>query len=121
MKPPLDINDFRYKIIDGLAHVFGEMNEWALSGEDWVGIHRLAREKYQSWGWIYGHSPEFIVRYPFRSNSHKVNARIRVNRGLIKSIYPEDGEIYATMISRLIGKPYIPHILTVKGLNGSNL
>ena len=93
LKPPLDINGFRYKIFEGVAQVFGEMAEWELSEKDWDGIHQLAGEKYQSWDWTYGHSPEFIVRYPFQSNSHKVNAQIRVNRGLVKSIYSEDGEI----------------------------
>ena len=106
LKPALDMTGFRYKIIEGLAQVFGEMDKWELSAKDWDGIHQLAGEKYQTWDWTYGHSPEFIVRYPFRSNPHKVNARIRVNRGLVKSIDPEDGEISDTLISRLIGKPY---------------
>ena len=106
VQQPLDINGFRTKIIEGVAQVFGEMHEWKLSGKDWDGIYQLAVEKYQSWDWTYGHSPEFIVRFPFRYNSRKVNARIRVNRGLVKRIYPEDGERLDAMIRSLIGNPY---------------
>lgn len=83
------------------------MDEWKLLGKDWDGIHQLAAEKYQSWDWTHGHSPEFIVRYPLRSNAHNVNARIRANRGLVKSIYPEETEISDTMFSSsLVIKPY---------------
>lgn len=106
LKKPLDIYGFRYKIIEGLAAAFGEMDEWKLSGKDWNRIHRLAEEKYQSWDWTFGHSPEFIIRHRFKLNLHKVNARIRVNRGLVTRIEPEYGEIEDTLISSLIGKPY---------------
>jgi lipoate-protein ligase A len=106
LQTPLGITGFRSKIIEGLSQAFGKMDEWTLSGKDWDGIHQLAGEKYQSWDWTYGQSPEFIVRCPLRANSHKVNARIRVRHGLVNNIYPEDGEIADTIIRSLIGKPY---------------
>ena len=106
LKEPLDIHGFRSKIIEGVAATFSGMDEWKLSGKDWNRIHQLAKEKYQSWDWTFGHSPEFVMRHQFKVNSHKVNARIRVNRGLVTSIEPEDGEIKGALISSLIGKPY---------------
>ena len=106
LKKTLDINGFRYEIIEGVATAFGEMDEWKLSGEDWNHIHQLVEEKYHLWDWIFGHSPEFIIRHQFKVNLHKVNARIRVIRGLVTRIEPEDGEIEDTLISNLIGKPY---------------
>ena len=120
LKTPLDINGFRDQIFEGLTAVFGVMEECKLSEKDWDRIYQLAAEKYQTWDWTYGHSPEFIVRYPMQSNSHKVNVRIGVNRGLIKSIYPEDGEIFDPVIRRLIGKPYTPFLLTARDQIESN-
>jgi hypothetical protein len=84
-------------------NIFQEVN-WEYTQRN--GIHQLAGEKYQSWDWTYGQSPEFIVRCPLGANSHKVNARIRVRHGLVKNIYAEDGEIADTIIRSLIGKPY---------------
>jgi len=106
LKENLDIHGFRSKIIEGVAAAWGEMGEWKLSDKDWNRIHRMAAEKYQSWDWTFGQSPEFIIRHQFKLNLHKVNTRIRVNRGLVTSIEPEDGEIEGTLISSLIEKPY---------------
>jgi lipoate-protein ligase A len=92
-------------------HDQGNLNFSFITGfkkQKWDGIHQLAGEKYQSWDWTYGHSPEFVVRYPLRYNSYIENARIRVKQGLVKSVYPEDGEIHDTVISDLIGNPYNP-------------
>ena len=114
LKTRTNINGFRSKIFEGLRQVFGEMDEWELSEKDWDGVHQLAVEKYQTWDWTYGHSPEFIFRYPLKSNSHKVNARIRVTRGLVKSIYPEHVDKYDTIRS-LIGKRYTPSLLKDEG------
>jgi lipoate-protein ligase A len=120
LKRRMDINGFRHKIFEGLEQVFGEMDERELSEKNWDCVHQLAVERYQRWDWTYGHSPEFIVRYPLKSNSHKVNARIGVNRGLVKSIYPELGDEYDTIRS-LIGKRYTPSLFNDEGQIESTL
>lgn len=59
------INGFRTRIVEGVAQVFGEMDEWKLSGKDGDGIYQLAGEKYQSWDWKTGIHRNLLSVYRF--------------------------------------------------------
>ena len=46
----------------------------------------LSNERYRSWDWNYGQSPEFNVQKTRRFASGEIDARIDVQHGAIKSI-----------------------------------
>ena len=86
LSQPMDIDAFRAHL---LAHFFAstaEVPEYHLSAQDWVGVRQLADERYRSWEWTYGHSPDFNVQKRERFAGGEIDARLDVQQGVIRSV-----------------------------------
>lgn len=86
MTGEMSVDEFKRKLTD---HIFkGDPDKYVfrLSEEQWKKVHDLAENKYRSWDWNYGRSPEFniqrINRFPFG----QIDAKIFVKDGLIENI-----------------------------------
>jgi len=110
LRQPMTVEAFRTGIKGALADAFGEMIEYRISAEEKEAVRRLAEEKYRSWHWTFGRSPEFIVHHKVRLESANANARFKVKNGIIKDIEWADqiaeSALVKGYISRLIGEPY---------------
>lgn len=81
----IDIDEFRNVL---LKHIFEMSNatpmKYELSEEELAGINKLYEERYSTWEWNYGYSPEFnyhnYKRFPFGS----VDIRLEIKNGMIK-------------------------------------
>ncbi|MBC8588531.1 lipoate--protein ligase [Paratissierella segnis] len=86
LKDDVDILTFKEML---LKSIFEHKNllpeEYILSEEQKKDIEMLCREKYSTWEWNYGESPEFSFknykRFPFGS----IDIRLNVKRGIIKN------------------------------------
>jgi lipoate-protein ligase A len=101
---------FRAEMLDGIADIFGELIEYRLTAGDWEAVERLANEKYKSWDWNFGRSPEFSVRHTIRLDSGIVDAQLIVKNGIIKDIELADQKIESSsgrnVIKELIGRRF---------------
>lgn len=57
-----------------------------LTTEQWAEVHELSKNKYQTWEWNYGRSPEFTIQRKNRFAFGQIDARINVKDGLIHQI-----------------------------------
>jgi lipoate-protein ligase A len=82
---PMDIEAFRAHLV---AYIYagGGVPEYHLSGEDWMAVRKLADERYRSWDWNYGRSPDFNVEKRERFAGGEIDARLDVQQGLIRSV-----------------------------------
>ncbi|MEZ4515780.1 MAG: lipoate--protein ligase [Chloroflexota bacterium] len=82
----------------------------ALSAEDWAAVDRLADERYRTWEWNIGRSPQFNVQKSERLPVGKLDARIQVGQGRIQSIrvYGDfsGAQAVAELEDSLVGVPY---------------
>ena len=107
---PMDMEAFLAELIAGISDSFGELEEYQLTAADWDAVYRLSEEKYRSWDWTFGKSPEFTVAYKVRLDSKDVDALITVKYGIIQNIrFPKNRlnprAIHQTL-SEFIGKRY---------------
>ncbi|MBE9543566.1 MAG: lipoate--protein ligase, partial [Proteobacteria bacterium] len=76
----------------------------------WEAVYRLAEEKYRSWEWTFGRSPQFTVNHKFRLESGNVDAQISVKHGIITDIelarHTVESVSTRRVISEFIGKRY---------------
>lgn len=79
---PLSPEEFR----DALRSSLSDLGAKALSEEDLAAIEELRREKYGTWDWNWGASPEFTERKAQRFPWGKVEALLNVKEGVIHSI-----------------------------------
>ncbi len=85
LSQPLEIDRFRELL---LAHIFsGESPPpvYDLTADDWAAIYQLADDRFRSWEWNYGHSPDFTVKKHRRFPGGDIDACIIVQQGIIRS------------------------------------
>ena len=110
LRHPMDMDAFRSEIVDGISDAFGKLGEYRLTAGDREAVQRLAEEKYGSWDWTFGRSPEFAVRHKIWLNSGHVDGHLIVNNGIIKDIQMRNHCADSSSIGRIsqefIGQRY---------------
>lgn len=83
---PMDMKTFLTTLTSAISDEFGGLKEYQMTSVDWDAVYKLAKEKYTSWAWTFGRSPEFSVRHKFKSNSGDVYVDLIVKHGIIENI-----------------------------------
>jgi len=86
LSEPLSIEAFRAHLLNSLFGGPGEIPQYHLTEDDWQRVRLLAEERYRSWDWNWGRSPDFNVQRTQRFPIGEVDARIDVQEGLIKGL-----------------------------------
>lgn len=58
----IGIQDFRDLLLEDMKQEYPEMTEYVLSKEDLAAIQTLKEQKFATWDWNYGKSPDYNVR-----------------------------------------------------------
>lgn len=90
LREDVDMDTFKDVLLKNIFALEGmEPIEYVLSEEEKAEINKLYEEKYNTWDWNYGESPDFnyknYKRFPFGS----IDVRLKIKGGLI-----EDAKIY---------------------------
>lgn len=83
---PMDILEFRHRILESLFSGHPEIPQYVLKDTDWKQINEIAQTRYFTWDWNFGRSPDFNVQKVHRFDFGEIDARINVSRGAIKSV-----------------------------------
>jgi lipoate---protein ligase len=86
IEKPLDMDSFRTYLINSIFEGSEIITTYTLGQEDWQAVWILMEERYNSWEWNYGRSPEFNVQKSHRFPSGEIDARIDVQRGRVINI-----------------------------------
>lgn len=65
----------------------GEMEEYVLTEQDIAAVNRLRDEKYATWEWNYGRSPEYDLRVEQKFDAGLVTIHLQAEAGRIKEIH----------------------------------
>lgn len=82
----ISIEDFRQLLLNYMFEEDSELTEGWLSDTDYSEIDSLMRNKYLTWKWNYGYSPEFNVKQEKRFAGGKIEVLINVKQGVIHGI-----------------------------------
>ena len=83
---PMDLDSFRAYLIDSIFERSNKITSYTLAAEDWQAVKILVDERYDSWEWNYGRSPDFNIQKTRRFLTGEIDARIDVQRGRIINI-----------------------------------
>ncbi len=87
MKEDASILDFKEMLLKNIFEYHNEeMEEYVLSQEELDGIQKLYEEKYSTWEWNYGESPDFGWKNYKRFPSGAVEVRLEMKNGLIRDV-----------------------------------
>ena len=115
---PIEINAFMAELIGGVSKSFGELETYQLTTAAWEAVYRLAEEKYRSWEWNIGRSPEFIVTHKVQFDSADVEINLRVKNAIIEAVEVAGHQPVPKMLNQkqanLIGQRYDPAHLDLR-------
>ena len=83
LKEPLKIEEFRNLLLEGLYEESEPFEHYRLTPQEWEGVHKLKKEKYETWEWNYGRSPKFNIQRTKRFPIGEIDVRIFVEKGHI--------------------------------------
>jgi lipoate-protein ligase A len=87
LKEDISIEDFKELVVKYIFEVEGQpVTEYRLTPEDLNQITRLRNEKYATWEWNFGTSPEFDLTKSRRFDGGEVEVRINVRDGRVTAI-----------------------------------
>ncbi len=99
---PMEIEEFRNRII---KHIYTKNDTafYKMTDEDIYGIEKLKYEKYDTWKWNFGYSPNYSFVGFIPSGSKKLEFSVTVQKGIVKELKILDKEHKSGLID-LIGK-----------------
>jgi len=86
LSQPMTVEAFRAHLLEHLFAGSADVPTYPLTPTDWDAVRRLADERYRSWEWTYGSSPEFNVEKRERFPGGEIDARLNVQQGVIRSV-----------------------------------
>lgn len=82
----ITIEAFREAILTGLYEEQPQFETYKLTKEEWDGVYKLRAEKYNTWEWNFGRSPDFNVHRVKRFPIGEIDIRLMVKRGHIENV-----------------------------------
>ncbi|MEA4906286.1 MAG: lipoate--protein ligase [Chloroflexi bacterium] len=86
LSQPMEIEDFRARLLEDIFAGAVGARQYPLEETDWQAVRALADERYRTWEWNYGRSPDFNVQQTQRFPSGEIDARLEVHQGVIQTV-----------------------------------
>ena len=83
MKEDLSIKEFKNHLLKELISEDLFDKKYELDYIDKTKIHKIIKEKYDTWDWVYGESPNFIIKREF---DNKMMITLIIEKGIIKRV-----------------------------------
>tara|TARA_Y100000782_G_C10153520_1_gene252573 strand:- start:258 stop:1247 length:990 start_codon:yes stop_codon:yes gene_type:complete len=125
LKEDIGVDQFRQKVMNHITELYPDAKPYTLTEADKAAIQQLADEKYSTWEWNYGYSPDYAFKKGIKTPGGHVEVHMNVEKGHIKAL-----EIYGDyfvnreidpVIEALIGKEHREEVVleTLKAVESS--
>lgn len=86
LNPQLDYADFVKFVFKHLLSHYNNSDKYTLTNEEISEIKRISIDKYSTWEWNYGYSPNYSLNKDIKlENRNRVRCSLNVEKGIIKS------------------------------------
>jgi lipoate-protein ligase A len=83
---PISLIDFENKIMNHVQNMYEDSEIYVLTEEDKKAIQKLVDEKYSTWDWNFGYSPEYNFQKGIKTEGGHIEINMDVNKGIIKNV-----------------------------------
>ena len=84
LKQPVTLAEFENLIFDHVRSLYPDSEIYNLSDADIAAINKLVEEKYGTWDWNFGSSPQYNFRKGIKTNGGFIEINLDVEKGMIK-------------------------------------
>ncbi|MFA5010462.1 MAG: lipoate--protein ligase [Ignavibacteria bacterium] len=82
----MTINEFKERITNSIFKEYESLPLYILTEKEWEHVHKLSEQRYKTWEWNFGRSPEFNIQKVNRFDFGQIDVRIFVKDGEIQNI-----------------------------------
>lgn len=86
LKDPLSLEAFTKMIMDHILETHPDAKLYELTKEDLDAIQKIRDEKYATWEWNFGHSPNYNFQQGVRTKGGTLEMNLEVKKGEIKAV-----------------------------------
>ncbi|MGM0566793.1 MAG: lipoate--protein ligase [Bacteroidota bacterium] len=80
----LSVLDFKNRVMNHIVNHFPDTELYQLTEEDDQAIKKLVEEKYETWDWNFGYSPQYNFSQTIKTDGGHIEINLDVHDGLIK-------------------------------------
>lgn len=82
----ITLDEFTDRIMDYITSSFGEARRYEFTEEDLKKIQEIRDEKYSTWDWNFGYSPDYDFRLGARTRGGTIEMNMNVHKGYITDV-----------------------------------
>lgn len=86
LKVPISLEEFTQKIMDHIVSTHDDCVLYEFTKTDLAAIKKIRDEKYASWEWNYGKSPEYDFKKGIRTDGGTLEMNLNAEQGIIKKV-----------------------------------
>lgn len=86
LKEKISLDEFTDKVMDYITSTFEDARMYEFTEEDLEKIQQLRDEKYSTWEWNYGRSPDYDFKEGVRTPGGTIEMNMNVSKGIIKDV-----------------------------------
>ena len=103
LETPMEIEEFRNRII---KHIYREFNAafYKMTDEDIYGIEKLKYEKYTTWKWNFGYSPDYSFSNYFPLEDGRLEFSINIKKGIVSELKPLNNNFESGLFDLIRGQ-----------------
>jgi lipoate-protein ligase A len=79
----MEITELGNEIISHIMELYPDSRLYSLTSSDHHSIQRLVREKYSTWEWNYGYSPDYMFERKVVVSGYEISIFLQVKKGII--------------------------------------
>ncbi len=80
------MDQFSQNLFQNIISKSTNPNFKSLDDQEKKSINRISTEKFETWEWIYGYSPNYVFQSSFRLSNRTVKLELKVEKGIIKNL-----------------------------------
>lgn len=84
LKNPMTVEEFKNTVQDYVLQQFDGISLYNFTPEDEQNIDELVKEKYSTWHWNFGYSPDYNFHKKIRVNGGNIEVHLEVQDGMIE-------------------------------------
>ena len=84
LKEAITLQEFEDRIMTHIRDMYADSRIYELTEEDKQGIQKLVDEKFGTWDWNFGYSPEYNFQKGIKTEGGHIEVNLDVNKGIIR-------------------------------------
>jgi len=86
LKERITVEQFADRIMEHITNTFEDCKPYVFTPEDIAQIETIKKEKYETWDWNYGYSPNYDFQQGVKTTGGLLEMNMNVSKGIIKAV-----------------------------------